>query len=540
MLTFLLVAAGNLRAESKHIFGIHFWDWGASVDVMSQRTGWVVEYQSLKNGGGPNIGGRTAPATAQGFTIIQRLDWGDTLETVMPVTEADQDTFAQRCGSWANDIKQYCRTYTIGNEMEFVTGMNSTVYASGFTKVRNAIQGVQPEAKVIIGHWNNGANVRSVVQLLGRDGYDGVTVHTGSSVPTGMLDMLDEEDARPGVGVYITEWGWVADTNPNSMSVMHNFYLDLGASNASRSRQVYCACWYLYPGFLGSTFSLELAQIDNPAFEAATAIGTSVNSYADDPVVLSDLTADIPDSGVSAVINWTTNIPARTQLWWTLGGHSGSGYEGFKLLDSALVTAHSQPATALTPATVYEVMPCSTRDDYGDVGGLRYRVKTGPWAHQVDRPGRHSLRMQWATDWPATSRVEYGPTQALGQSVEVAGLVTNHSVTLDNLAFGPLYYRFVSAEPPPEYAPGLAMRSPIRSMVYKSLVPGDWDQDGDVDVEDFGRFQACLTEAGVPQEDPACFLAQLDADTDVDADDTAIFVACLTAPGIEGDPQCAP
>ena len=102
--------------------------------------------------------------------------------------------------------------------------------------------------------------------------------------------MLDKEGARPGVGVYITEWGWVADTNPQAMSVMRSFYLEIGASNASRARQVYCACWYLYPDFLGETFSLELAtRYDNPAFEAATAIGTSVNSYSANPVIISNL-----------------------------------------------------------------------------------------------------------------------------------------------------------------------------------------------------------------------------------------------------------
>jgi len=87
------------------------------------------------------------------------------------------------------------------------------IYAACFRKVRDAIRAVQPNAKVIIGHMVSGDNQRQAIRLLGRDGYDGLTAHTGSSVPDDLLTMLDQENARPGVGVYITEWGWEAGTN---------------------------------------------------------------------------------------------------------------------------------------------------------------------------------------------------------------------------------------------------------------------------------------------------------------------------------------
>jgi len=69
-------------------------------------------------------------------------------------------------------------------------------------------------------------------------------------------------------------------------------------------------------------------------------------------------------------------------------------------------------------------------------------------------------------------------------------------------------------------------------------IPGDHDRDGDVDMEDFGWFQACLTGPNVPQNNPACLGARLDADTDVDQIDKNKFRQCLSGPGIPGNPNC--
>jgi hypothetical protein len=70
-------------------------------------------------------------------------------------------------------------------------------------------------------------------------------------------------------------------------------------------------------------------------------------------------------------------------------------------------------------------------------------------------------------------------------------------------------------------------------------VPGDMDSDGDVDQEDFGAMQNCLTGPFNPQNDSACQKARLDEDSDVDTDDVLIFINCLTGPGIPGNAACA-
>jgi len=70
------------------------------------------------------------------------------------------------------------------------------------------------------------------------------------------------------------------------------------------------------------------------------------------------------------------------------------------------------------------------------------------------------------------------------------------------------------------------------------FVPGDFDRDGDVDQSDFGHLQACLSGAGVPQNNATCQDAKLDPDSDVDRSDVAIFRRCLSGAGVLADPIC--
>ncbi len=70
-------------------------------------------------------------------------------------------------------------------------------------------------------------------------------------------------------------------------------------------------------------------------------------------------------------------------------------------------------------------------------------------------------------------------------------------------------------------------------------IPGDFDRDGDVDQEDFGPLQACLTGQAIPLPDSACQHAKLDGDDDADQSDLAVFVECMSGPNMPADPSCA-
>lgn len=95
------------------------------------------------------------------------------------------------------------------------------------------------------------------------------------------------------------------------------------------------------------------------------------------------------------------------------------------------------------------------------------------------------------------------------------------------------------------------------AIVYQAACDGEWlgpgtqctrccpqpfsdgDTDGDVDMDDFGLFQACIN-TGVPNTMlPGCSCWDLDQDGTVDDDDfTRAFIICGTGPGIPADPQC--
>ena len=66
----------------------------------------------------------------------------------------------------------------------------------------------------------------------------------------------------------------------------------------------------------------------------------------------------------------------------------------------------------------------------------------------------------------------------------------------------------------------------------------DYDSDGDVDMKDFGWFQACLTGSHIAPATPPCRCANLDTDDDVDQADFDLFHLCLSGPNVPVDPEC--
>jgi hypothetical protein len=70
-------------------------------------------------------------------------------------------------------------------------------------------------------------------------------------------------------------------------------------------------------------------------------------------------------------------------------------------------------------------------------------------------------------------------------------------------------------------------------------IPGDFDVDDDIDLDDFGHFQACMTGPRQGPPAPNCHDADLDGDNDVDLSDFGFFQRCLSGTNIPADPNCA-
>ncbi|HOW71908.1 MAG TPA: DUF362 domain-containing protein [Phycisphaerae bacterium] len=68
----------------------------------------------------------------------------------------------------------------------------------------------------------------------------------------------------------------------------------------------------------------------------------------------------------------------------------------------------------------------------------------------------------------------------------------------------------------------------------------DFDSDGDVDGDDVGVFQACLSGPSIPPaESLVCRRCDFDVDADVDQSDFGIFQRCCSGSGHLADPNCA-
>lgn len=90
-------------------------------------------------------------------------------------------------------------------------------------------------------------------------------------------------------------------------------------------------------------------------------------------------------------------------------------------------------------------------------------------------------------------------------------------------------------------------RGNTQDAYYTISVPGpnetpvsaDFDGDGDVDQEDFGHIQSCLTGSGGGPVAPDYENAVLDGDTDVDNGDLDVFVNCISGADVLAEPECA-
>jgi hypothetical protein len=66
----------------------------------------------------------------------------------------------------------------------------------------------------------------------------------------------------------------------------------------------------------------------------------------------------------------------------------------------------------------------------------------------------------------------------------------------------------------------------------------DADDDGDVDLVDFGLFQACLTGSGYSSLSDTCMCFDRGGDNDVDSKDFRLFRNCISGPSNPADAGC--
>ncbi len=143
----------------------------------------------------------------------------------------------------------------------------------------------------------------------------------------------------------------------------------------------------------------------------------------------------------------------------------------------------------------------------------------------------HSVQLAWDV-----STDDFGVS---GYNVYRDGVFVGETATnsyLDGgLTAGTTYSYQVTAF---DATPNESARSAALIVKTLSLAAGDFDQDGDVDLNDFAVFQTCFRGPNQPIAHPECDGADLDGDQDVDLTDFAAFQACHNGPNRPASTAC--
>ncbi|MBM3118868.1 MAG: redoxin domain-containing protein [Chloroflexi bacterium] len=140
----------------------------------------------------------------------------------------------------------------------------------------------------------------------------------------------------------------------------------------------------------------------------------------------------------SAVVTWETDEPATSQVMVC----DPEGGCTWTEPDETLVTTHSVSLSNLKPNIAYKFTATSTdaKENQaiyeGEFTTLSGAAATQPLISGVttSNPTDVSITINWKTDKPATSQVEYGTTVAYGSTTLLdVQLTTSHSVTITGL-----------------------------------------------------------------------------------------------------------
>ena len=154
----------------------------------------------------------------------------------------------------------------------------------------------------------------------------------------------------------------------------------------------------------------------------------------------------------SAVVSWSTDVPANTSLAYGTTPALGQ----LTPVQTTLAASHGVTLTGLSPATTYYFVAISTGSNGASGYSTLYNFTTlgtpaqAPLISAVASSNltTTSATITWTTDVPSNSLVNYGTTTNYGFSAIDSSLTKVHSVTLTGLVPGTLYaYQVVSASP---------------------------------------------------------------------------------------------
>jgi hypothetical protein len=157
------------------------------------------------------------------------------------------------------------------------------------------------------------------------------------------------------------------------------------------------------------------------------------------PPVISNVSSSNITS-TSAVVTWTTNEPASSQVEYGLTTDYGSSTN----LNPNPVTFHSRTITGLTPNTQYNYRAFSNDGAGNSAASSNFTFTTADQSSDTTPPAisgvsstvvsANAVEITWSTDEASTSEVEFGPTASYGDTATNDSLTTSHYLSLTALA----------------------------------------------------------------------------------------------------------
>jgi hypothetical protein len=191
-----------------------------------------------------------------------------------------------------------------------------------------------------------------------------------------------------------------------------------------------------------TTYHYRVTSVDQYLNSANSGDGTFTMPCTSAPPVISNIMASTT-SFTTATVTWTTDIVANSLVEY---GQT-SGYASGTVSNAAFVTSHSADLLNLQPCTTYHYR-VSSMDPVGQTtvsGDETFTMPCNPLPPvisniQVVNITDTSAVVQWTTNEPATSLVDYGTNVGYGSQGTAIGHVTTHSVPLSGLAPGTTYH----------------------------------------------------------------------------------------------------
>ncbi len=219
---------------------------------------------------------------------------------------------------------------------------------------------------------------------------------------------------------------------------------------------------------------------------------------------------------------WVDEAAGPSDAYWGMGMHNPTGtpcnaHVNFRLTWQWTQAVAVQPILDVSTSSISRIVTEGenlTSDSFtvGNTGGgtANYTISESvPWLSVSPTAGSSS-----------------GPGNSHSIDYMTAGLTT---------AGSPYSTTITVSDPSASNSPQTIN---VQVEVVPIIIPGDFDGDGDVDMIDYGAFQACFS-GNQPQLEPTCTKARFDGDVDVDHNDLSFFMGCMSGANMIGDPGCA-